>query len=335
MALGSIPTGAIRYNTDSNKMECFNGTKWMQVAVSNPDLNGGTRGFNMGGYSPDYTQTIEYVNIATQGDSVTFGDLLWPIHLGTAGGNKTRALHAGGAGPHASMSSVIGYITVSSTGDALDFGDTTVPVYGLGATNNQTRMVHMAGYWPGGSRNDMHYNTIASTGDSVDFGDAVQPTYAPCDCNSPTRGILVGGNHPTPGTNHLNVLQYITISTTGASIDFGDVAHAQYYSHGGASSATRGVFGGAYQPSMSASTDYITMATLGNSVNFGDLLISRFSLTATSSTTRGIFMGGRTPTLQDTIDYITIATQGDAVDFGNKQTTFAYGAATSNGHGGL
>ena len=39
-----VPTGAIRYNTDSNKMECFNGTKWMQVAVSSPDLNGGARG---------------------------------------------------------------------------------------------------------------------------------------------------------------------------------------------------------------------------------------------------------------------------------------------------
>ena len=39
-----VPTGAIRYNTDSNKMECFNGTKWMQVAVSSHDLNGGARG---------------------------------------------------------------------------------------------------------------------------------------------------------------------------------------------------------------------------------------------------------------------------------------------------
>ena len=171
--------------------------------------------------------------------------------------------------------------------------------------------------------------------DVADFGDAVQPTYTPSDCNSPTRGILVGGNHPTPGTNHLNVLQYITISTTGASIDFGDVAHAQYYSHGGASSATRGVFGGAYQPSMSDSIDYITMATLGNSTDFGDLTVSRFSLTATSSTTRGVFMGGKTPSVQNTIDYITISTTGNALDFGDKQTTTSYGAATSNGHGGL
>ena len=121
-----VPTGAIRYNTDSNKMECFNGTKWMQVAVSSPDLDGGTRGFNMGGYAPDYTKTIEYVNIETLGDSVTFGDLLWAVHLGAAGSNRTRALHSGGAGSHSSMSSVINYTTVSSTGDAADFGDTNL-----------------------------------------------------------------------------------------------------------------------------------------------------------------------------------------------------------------
>ena len=39
-----IPTGAIRYNTDSNKMECFDGTQWWQIAVSSPDLDGGARG---------------------------------------------------------------------------------------------------------------------------------------------------------------------------------------------------------------------------------------------------------------------------------------------------
>ena len=68
-----VPTGAIRYNTDSNKMECFDGTKWWQVAVRSPDLNGGVRGVWAGGSS---TNTIQYVNISTQGDAVDFGDLV-------------------------------------------------------------------------------------------------------------------------------------------------------------------------------------------------------------------------------------------------------------------
>ena len=30
----STETGAVRYNTDSNKMECYIGSTWMEVAVS-------------------------------------------------------------------------------------------------------------------------------------------------------------------------------------------------------------------------------------------------------------------------------------------------------------
>ena len=39
-----IPTGAVRYNTDSNKMEVYIGDTWMEVAVSSPNLDGGARG---------------------------------------------------------------------------------------------------------------------------------------------------------------------------------------------------------------------------------------------------------------------------------------------------
>ena len=39
----AIPEGAIRFNTDSSKMEVWISDKWMQVAVSSPNLNGGAR----------------------------------------------------------------------------------------------------------------------------------------------------------------------------------------------------------------------------------------------------------------------------------------------------
>ena len=44
-----IPEGAIRFNTDSSKMEVWNGQKWMIVSVSSPNLDGGARGIVMGG----------------------------------------------------------------------------------------------------------------------------------------------------------------------------------------------------------------------------------------------------------------------------------------------
>jgi len=70
----TVPTGAIRYNTDSNKMECFDGTKWWQVAVSSPDLNGATRGLWGGGFNPAVTNIIDYINVDSTGDAVDFGD---------------------------------------------------------------------------------------------------------------------------------------------------------------------------------------------------------------------------------------------------------------------
>ena len=54
-----VPTGAIRYNTDSNKMECFNGTKWMQISVSESAPIGG-RGLIGGGSGPN--NVINYYN---------------------------------------------------------------------------------------------------------------------------------------------------------------------------------------------------------------------------------------------------------------------------------
>ena len=72
-----VPTGAIRYNTDSNKMECFNGTKWMQVSVSNPDLNGSARATFSGGQTPSSNYNIiDYITISTTGNATDFGDLL-------------------------------------------------------------------------------------------------------------------------------------------------------------------------------------------------------------------------------------------------------------------
>ena len=45
----STEIGAIRYNTDSNKMECYVNDKWMIVSTSSPNLDGGARACLVGG----------------------------------------------------------------------------------------------------------------------------------------------------------------------------------------------------------------------------------------------------------------------------------------------
>ena len=70
-----IPLGAMRFNSDSQKLEYFNGEIWMQIhTVPNSPI--AARGFFQGGaISTSGGNHIEYVTIATTGDAVDFGDL--------------------------------------------------------------------------------------------------------------------------------------------------------------------------------------------------------------------------------------------------------------------
>ena len=70
-----IPLGAMRFNSDSQKLEYWMGSAWMQIKTFSPNFDGGVRGFFMGGGEPAEVNRIEFVNIATAGNAVDFGDM--------------------------------------------------------------------------------------------------------------------------------------------------------------------------------------------------------------------------------------------------------------------
>ena len=75
-----IPLGAMRFNSDSQKLEYWNGDIWMQVHTFSPNLDGGARGvFGGGGKDPSAgnpsTNAIDYITIPTAGNATDFGDL--------------------------------------------------------------------------------------------------------------------------------------------------------------------------------------------------------------------------------------------------------------------
>ena len=79
------------------------------------------------------------------------------------------------------------------------------------------------------------------------------------------------------GDYSANVMDYVTIGSTGNATDFGDLSVVRI-STDGASSNTRGLFMGGYNASFGASQtyrtntiDYITIASTGNATDFGDL----------------------------------------------------------------
>ena len=333
----SISPGALRFNTDSQKLELYDGNQWTEIVASSPDSQtGGARGV-FGNVSPGYSNVLEYITISTTGNSADFGDLI-RISGNQAAmcASSTRGLHGGGIiAPAAAFTNSIEYITISSTGNAADFGDLSGAKRYLSALSNSTRGIFAGA--AGGVENVIEYVTIASTGDARDFGDLTSAKGITATFGSSTRGIISGGEGPVSA---LNVIDFITISTTGNAADFGDLTLVRQGS-AGCSNSTRGIIAGGYSyPSTPSVTynviDYISITVLGNAIDFGDLTVARSSnVGGCSSPTRGIFAGGGTfPGASNVIDYITIMSIGNAIDFGDLSAT-SDPAACSNGHGGL
>ena len=314
--------GQLRYNTDSNKVELYDGSQWTEVQSSRPDLNGGARGV-FGGGGPN--NVIDYITISSTGNAQDFGDLLVSRYSIAACSSNTRGLFGGGGGP---TTNLIDYVTIASTGNAQDFGDLFTGRYGLGACSSSTRGV-VGGGFAGAFTNLIDYVTIASIGNAQDFGDLTQSRGDMSACSSSTRGLFNGGNGPS------NVIDYITISSIGNAQDFGDLTQGRRY-QGTCSNATRALFGGGFAPTTTNIIDFITISTLGNAVKFGDLTAIRAGLSACASPTRGVWSGGYTPVINyNIIDYVTILTQGNAVDFGDLTVARNYASGLSNAHGGL
>ena len=339
-----VPQGAIRLNTDSQKLEFFAQDQWWQMVtdVQGDALNGGTRGVFMGGSNePDPSSTydiIDYVTIPTQGNAVDFGNLTSARQEGGALGSRQRGIHFGGD----PAMNTIEYITFASTGNAVDFGDLSQDEskHGIGTSNN-TRGVMAHGWATPARVNSMEYITIATTGNGVNFGDTSTQTYDGAGMSSPTRGVMALGSD-SGGTPYLNTMEYITIATTGNAQDFGDMVAGNLVSRTGYSSSTRGILHGGYQypasPNHSNNIEYITIATLGNATDFGDSTHCGYG-SGSSSQVRGVQGGGYSNSsphpIVPTIDFTTIATTGNAADFGDLTQKRRHTQGASNGHGGL
>jgi hypothetical protein len=337
----NCPVGSIRFNTDSAKLEYFNGLQWLEMEAFNNELgvNGalGTRGISAGGNGPGgATSNIQYFTFETLGNTSTFGALTggFSYKYGTA--STTRGVFAGGY--TGSPSTGIEYVTISSTGNAISFGSLTSGRWGVAACSNGTRGVFMGGTLGPGTItagiNNIEYVTIASTGNAVDFGDLNYEPGVAKGIESSTRALCAGG-YDDVTNSHTNRIDFITMSSTGNASDYGDLITASY-SGGAGSSATRGLFGGGSTPTIVNSIDFVTIATTGNAQDFGDLTIGRTGTDASSSKTRCVFIGGETPIATNSMEYITIASTGNAIDFGD-YSPYAIDAhgQISNGHGGL
>ena len=117
-----VPVGALRFNTESNKLEYFDGTRYVNITTSSAEQNSGTRGgVASGGYSGPAPMTrIEQVNIATTGNAVNFGETSAGNYTERMGGsNHIYGFFAGGY----NSTNPIGRFTIAIGNDGIDFGE--------------------------------------------------------------------------------------------------------------------------------------------------------------------------------------------------------------------
>jgi hypothetical protein len=111
----------------------------------------------------------------------------------------------------------IDFITIASTGNATSFGQlfrTNAPITSF---SSNTR-----GIWAGGYT-IIEYATIASAGNTLLFGKLTDARYhLKGSVSSNIRGIVAGGTTYLPYES-VNSMEYITISTLGDSVYFGNL----------------------------------------------------------------------------------------------------------------
>ena len=339
---GEIPRGAIRFNTDSNKPELWDGSQWAEFQLSTPNIaqsgdpTPGARGFAAGG-NPTPSNMITAVNLASTGRSFDFANLTNSTRAGGCGSSNTRAIAGGGLDP-SSRTNVINIWTMAQQADATDFGDLVDTVRSTTGVSNSIRVTFAGGLDDPALHNDIQTVLFASNGGTIDFGALTAARSHTAGIANQVRAVIGGGEEPSK----VNKMDFFNLATGQDAEDFGDLSSTRS-SITPTGDTTRGVFMGG-EPGFTNIMEYVTFSTTGNAVNFGDLS-SRVKRSGGSSSNcvRGFYFGGSsdTPspgTIHDDCDSIIIATTGDSIDFGDLHTTthgFACNGVISNGHGGL
>jgi hypothetical protein len=318
-------TNGTSYSVTGLANNAFGASPYSAATSSSPAF---TRGVFSAGY-PNLN-TIDYINVSSTGNATDFGDLNGNGMDTSGASNSTRGLTSTYRENGTQSTDRCEYITFASASNATDFGNITVSRTGGMGCSNDTRAIFMGGKHSTTNYNTIDYFTIASTGDATDFGDLSVARGSMHDgtVNSNTRGCATGGY--VEGGSNSNVIDYITMASTGNASDFGDMLSAKYYS-AGASSTTRGLMAGGN--SNQNVIQYITIASTGNATDFGDLTVSKNGRAGVCSKSRAVFGGGDTDT--NVMDYVEIATTGNASDFGDLTVARSYLSGTSSDHGGL
>ena len=207
--------------SEGNGIEFGNLTSAGSDVFSGVMLSSSTRGIIQEATNPK-TNVISFIEIATVGNAVDFGDMKQGVRHGASFASPTRGVICGGyRNPQGANYTEFQRITIASKGNSVDFGSLAVVRRGQAGLSNSVR-----GIQGGGISNavvtSIESLTIASGGDETVFGDlALARRLEGGGCASQTRGIFAGGYSP-----NTNIIEFINISAGGNALDFGDLGNA-------------------------------------------------------------------------------------------------------------
>ena len=244
-----------------------------------------TRGLFAAGRYPgannDQSQ-IDYITTSSGGGASDFGNLS-NLPCSSAGfSDATRGIFAGGYDSRTSpypKSNVMTYVTIASTGDSSEFGDTVESGRRDTSFSNATRGFTTGLETAAGDSKRIEMAIIQTKGSSIDFGEltgsALFKGNTACQggASSQTRGIIFSGKSSPSAAR--NIIEYLTLSSLGNAVNFGDQLTSSSASGAGAcGTQIRGVV------KTSSGNDgnvleYVTIATTGNATDFGDLATGR------------------------------------------------------------
>ena len=337
-----VPQGAIRLNTDSQKLEFFAQDRWYEMATHS-NVFDGSAGRALIFEGDASSNKIDVINIDTQGNATDFGQTHYNSGSVGASGDRTRALVYGGGNPN--PTNKIEFYTISISSSATDFGDLTFTGRQPGNACNSTRTLICGGYpspfSTGNAVNTICYVTTQTTGNALDFGDLIS-TGEQTMASSPTRGVGIGGygvGPSAPSGDRLTECQFITTHTLGNAQEFSELQQPRNDTIG-VGNNVRGVFlGGGQNSPLSSQTDaidFVEHASLGKPTRFGDLIAIAQSHAGTSNQVRAVksqgYSGGAAV---NTMEFISIASGGRAVEFGDATNSDPASAAHCGAQGGL
>ena len=175
MAAGGNPgTNRIDYCTIATTGDFLDFGDLTNSALSQPQVSANssnqspTRGF-FGGGTPTTNNVIEFITIATLGNSQNFGDSTTHVAREARGSSSTRALLIGGTRAEPSSATIIDYFEMASGGNAVRFGDASASISNSAGCSDSIRVAFAHGNNPSNS-DTIEYVNISTGGDAVDFG---------------------------------------------------------------------------------------------------------------------------------------------------------------------